>query len=382
MASLLSSLHFLRMFWTDLSAFSFESQINSQASTTSHSSEQNATMSPIIDIVSIGSMDRPSYLQAQAETWGQHSSIRLFVNVTEKDDLDPDCSRNKTLEQVRYLVQQCRIKHSSTKFLLQYKYFPPRFVLRKANPQGWLCAQVRPGSGLAKIGRIYLHTKVPLPDYLFLIDDDTMVNVAKFIERINEQQTKTDRAAVYAGCLTVQKKSPFFRFSPYGGAGTVWNKESIERILQPIHCNTTPENVSDAKREDLRHFIKKVCARVQENLIMEKTIFREGMRMFEFVEQVFHHAPNCFHSDWLVGHFVQYYHLSETTWEDGAFNSSYMLPLSGDESIQYYYNMSAPIGRYCSLGKNTCDENYTVCHYVTPEIMQDVTSRQRSQNPF
>lgn len=379
MTALVSSLHFLRMCSMDLSTFSWEwgIAINDQGST-SHSCEENKKMSPIIDIVSIGSMDRPSYLQAQANTWGRHSSIRFFVNATEEDDLDPDCSHNKTLEQVISHVQQCRRQHSSTKFLLQYKYFPPRFVLRKTNPQGWLCAQVRPGSGLGKIGRMYLHSKIPLPDYLFLIDDDTMINVAKFIETIDEGQPPSDDAAIYAGCLTIQKKSPFYRFSPYGGAGTFWNKRSIERIMQPLYCNATPMNENKEPLGELKQFIKKVCDRIQENLILEKTLFREGMRMFEFIEQVFQRAPNCFHSDWLVGHFVQYYYLSETIWEDGSFNSSYMLPLRHHESIQYYYNITSPIGRYCALGKNTCDENYTVCHYVTPQTMQDVTRRQRS----
>lgn len=386
---LLSSFHFLRRFYSnDLSPLSKQTDIaifsavpgstSASASASWQELRQQKETKPTIDVVSIGSMDRPSYLKAQAETWAQHSSIRMFVNVTEQDDFDPNCSKNKTLEQVTQHVQQCRSLHSTTNFLLQYKFFPPRFVLRKANPPGWLCAQTRPGSGLAKIGRMYRNSNIPLPDFLFLIDDDTMVNVGKYIQAINKQSIPSDSAIVYAGCLTIERKRPFFRFSPYGGAGTFWSKESIQRLLEPIHCNSTDASKgSPPKSESRQQFVDNVCARIQENLILEKNLFKEGMYMFEFVEQVFQHSPNCFHSDWLVGHFVHFYHLSDRIWEDGVLNSSFLHPLDGAESTQYFYNNSLT-GRYCDLHKDSCDENYTVCHYVTPEIMHDVTSRQQT----
>ena len=206
-----------------------------------------------------------------------------------------------------------------------------------------------------------------------------MVNVARFIEAINKQDVPSDSAIVYAGCLTIQRKHPFYRFSPYGGVGTFWSKESIHRLLEPIHCNTTAASNGNRppRTESRQKFVENVCARIQENLILEKTLFKEGMYMFEFVEQVFQHDPNCFHSDWLVGHFVHYYHLSDRIWEDGVLNSSYLHPLDGADSTQYYYNSSLT-GKYCALRKDTCDENYTVCHYVTPEIMHDVASRQQT----
>jgi hypothetical protein len=235
-----------------------------------------------------------------------------------------------------------------------------------------LCAQVRPGSGIGKIGRMYMSRGVndSLPSYLFLIDDDTMVHVDMFLRRIVDMRD-SNIPMVYAGCLTILQHLPYYRYSPYGGAGTFWSKGSIERLLQPIHCqnSSSKENL----RPDLLLFVQNVCARIQENLILEQPLFEEGMRMFEFIETVFHHHPNCFHSDWLVGHFVQYYYLSDIEWKD---HGGYMHPLHHQDSVQYYYNNlqnnTSKIGKYCALDKHTCDESNLLCHYVTPEIMKRV----------
>jgi hypothetical protein len=342
---------------------------NQTVLSTSSSSSFNIT----IDVVSIGSLNRPDYLQAQFSTWGQHPSIRWFINVTENDDLYPDCPNNTSLTQVKSHVQQCRKLHSSTPFLSQYKYFPPRFVLRKSNPAGWLCAQVRPGSGIGKIGRLYRNKILDdLPSYVFLIDDDTMVNVDMFLQTIVRRDARIP--IVFAGCLTILQHLPYYRYSPYGGAGTFWSRGSIERLLQPIYCNGSTTN---DQRPDLAVFVQNVCKRIQENLILEQPLFEEGMRMFEFVEKVFHNHPNCFHSDWLVGHFVQYYYLSSEVWED---HGGYLHPLN-DESVQYYYNnlqnntAASPIGKYCALSSKTCDESHLLCHYVTPEIMRNVNEQ-------
>merc|ERR1719469_916106 len=77
----------------------------------------------------------------------------------------------------------------------------------KKKPLGWLCAQRRPGFGLGKKGIQYRAQTVrygiqeAIPDYLFLIDDDTYINMELFSKHM--QNIDPSEPLVYAGCLTL-----------------------------------------------------------------------------------------------------------------------------------------------------------------------------------
>jgi hypothetical protein len=347
---------------------------------------------PVIDVMSIASDQRPHYWQAQQQTWASHPSVRNFWAVTEQDD-GPEwrnCSQNMTVEDVTNYIVTCRNLHN-TPFLRQYRFFPRGFILRKSNPAGWLCAQIRPGTALAKLGEYYVQqSNDNLPDFALLVDDDTMFQM-NLLEDHLHRTTTTKAPVVWAGCLNVSPLGvdEIDRFSPFGGAGTVWSKEALRRLLQPIHCHPTNDNSVNKSTTSL--FVQQVCNRIQENLILESNLFEEGMRMFEFIQKVYLKSPNCFHSDWLLGHFIHYYYLSEPTTEsmDSAWwdakKQGRLLPLHDPDSVGVFNNTLAE-GSLCQTTQqkkptdDTCNKESLVCHYVNPDWMAKVTSQWMGNN--
>lgn len=351
----------------------------------------------VVDVMSIGSNTRPDYTQTQAETWASHPIIRNFWSVTEDDDNSSsewgfNCS---AIANIQDYVSNCRNRHA-TGFLQQYRFFPARWVLRKANPVGWLCAQVRVGTALATLARRYLAAEdgnaAPhgnLPDFVLLVDDDTMFQMDLLLEDHLQHFRADNSPTILAGCLNVlpREQEEVDRFSPFGGAGTVWSRGALERLLQPIHCQEGGSISGNKVPSSTRSFAKNVCERMKENLILERDLFEDGMYMFEFIERVYHRYPNCFHSDWLLGHFIHYYILSEPMepvnnnnhWWDVK-GQGRLLPLHNPDSVGVFYNESLPDGRLCSntnqnpQTNETCLKDSLVCHYITPERMRQVTN--------
>ena len=109
----------------------------------------------VIDLLGIGSNERPQLLEAQRESFGSHKSVRYFFNATEDDDDDPLCSAQLPQDQAWRICHYCsytkkRYDPIQNEFL-QYtrNYFAKKNWLRKkANPVGWMCAQRRPLHGL------------------------------------------------------------------------------------------------------------------------------------------------------------------------------------------------------------------------------------------
>jgi hypothetical protein len=64
---------------------------------------------------------------------------------------------------------------------LRGQYAKAEWLEKKANPSGWMCAQVRPYSGLLKAYKHYKKSQQALPDYLIIIDDDTYYNMELFV---------------------------------------------------------------------------------------------------------------------------------------------------------------------------------------------------------
>ena len=328
---------------------------------------------PIIDVLSLGSQSRLDYLVAQQSTWASHSSIRHFFNVTEHDDRDPHCAMSMDKQDVRKRVLQCR-KDFQNGFLRQYKYMPATWVVRKAHPMGWWCAQSRPGTGMGKLGTWYRkNSHKDLPDFLLLVDDDTMFHIPMLLHFMKGIDPAIPR--VWAGCLTHLNSKPN-RFSPFGGAGTIWSRGAVERSIHPIHCNPTTlvENTANSS------FESHVCSRLEENIIMEYALWRDGMSISDLMYAVFNNHPNCFISDHLLGHFVNYYFLSTPSMQndkdfkgmDGARFHLYYDALLFFPPAFLNRNNS---GTTCtnSMTPNKCHQNAPVCHYMGPEEMHNVS---------
>jgi hypothetical protein len=135
----------------DLLSSTAISSNRSSSTTTEHWTPADDT-SLIIDIVSIGSKMRLDFQQAQAATFGRHSSVRYFFNITEDDDADPTCSDRLSNEDAYAISSFCkRRRYTDRQLLMKFwrnQYGRKEWLAKKAAPAGWMCAQTRPTHGL------------------------------------------------------------------------------------------------------------------------------------------------------------------------------------------------------------------------------------------
>jgi hypothetical protein len=323
----------------------------------------------VIDIISIGSKHRLHYLEGQYSSWASHPSIRNFVGITEDDDVDPYCELNMTSAKLRDHNDVCRRKHRQPFYLL-YRYMPMTFLTRhKANPFGWLCAQVRPGSGLGKIARYYKTLESSeLPDYLLLVDDDTMIRMDTFVEEMKNYDSSNAR--VWAGCLTLKSRINDYRFSPIGGAGTYFSKGALQRFLTPMHCAANRDKIPPSDLE----FTDRMCKAMRNNRYHERPFQEEGLTLMEHANVYFNRWPNCFVSDWLVGHYVHYYQLGDI-WHD-------LIPNRTESRLHPYLRsfiflddfkdleMIPNVGQGCKCNEACANSSQPICHYVGPDVMK------------
>ena len=185
----------------------------------------------VVDIMSVGSKTRLDYQETQRNTFAKHKSVRFFFNITEDDDADHNCSDRLLLNDVYAIMDSCRLRqwgeNSSFMRIMQSKYSKPERMKKRASPNGWMCAQTRPSHGFGKVIAQYRAMKetfgdAALPDYLFIADDDTYVNMELFGQYMSNFDTSIPRAV--AGCLLrVPSKQLNFSF-PLGGFGTILSK--------------------------------------------------------------------------------------------------------------------------------------------------------------
>jgi hypothetical protein len=79
------------------------------------------------------------------------------------------------------------------------------YLMKKFNPVGWMCAQKRPLDALHSLLQQYQQVKTSLSDYLFIIDDDTWVNIDAIVPFIVKEYPSTGAHAV-AVCLARMRK--------------------------------------------------------------------------------------------------------------------------------------------------------------------------------
>ena len=222
-----------------------------------------------VDILSVASVKQLDLLRAQQQMYRSHVSVRNFFNATEEDDADPNCHEDITWDHVKNVSNFCRSNErksagtSLSDFQRRY-YARKRWLAEKKNPTGWLCAQVRPFSGLMKVYRHYKTTEQPLPDYFLLIDDDTYYNMDMFQK--NFEMRKYGKV-VYAGCLM---QLPVFT-APWGGFGLILSKEVLESLFRGIQC--PPRGQEDVA----------ICDKLKENAAGELQYFTNGMNLVELM---------------------------------------------------------------------------------------------------
>jgi hypothetical protein len=135
-----------------------------------------------------------------------------------------------------------------------------------------------------------------------------------------------------------------------------------------------------------------VCQQVKENLFGERNVFKDGMSVSDLMHahasrERYEDFPNwseqrdigpyCFHSDWAVGYYLNYYRLSDHIEEWYEESSS----LSNWQTKSFYFDLPTFRigGNFGSLyktsqgicmndGVHNCDGS-NICHRLNPDEM-------------
>lgn len=159
----------------------------------------------IADIVSLGSVTRMDYLTAQIETWASHRGVRHFWGFSELQDFDQECASWSEGRRVS-AVEHCKasgFKDSKiSSFASEYYGLSEGYRIRTNDP-GWVCAQRRVGRAFGWIHSQYSNDVTSLPDYLFVVDDDTFVDLVDVMNYLEEEVKRSEDASAFAraGCV-------------------------------------------------------------------------------------------------------------------------------------------------------------------------------------
>ena len=352
----------------------------------------------IVDIISVGSKTRTEYTQAQRETFGMHPSVRNFFVVDESDDVETDCDTVLNVDDVVAISRSCRKKQWIFD-MYGTKYFRPKALKKKASPVGWICAQKRPISGLIKVLEHYSGpaAAVTLPDFLIIIDDDTYYNMELFTNDFavkanyasrtpglgieQQQHEEEEEPLVIAGCTLSSGRFYF------GGYGIFFNKASIRRMIEPINCNHGSKGKRDGDLDGEKDGIDSRnhtwCAQLEANLIGEADGFESGHTLKDILKQIVESQlykdykawtkGYCFHSDWVLPFFANYYNLSSHAKIPGR--------MQHWEAPESTVKDGHPRAGICYYGDELpCDPQARICHYVAPDDMRKLWSKSRERN--
>lgn len=376
----------------------------------------------VVDVMSSGSQTRLHFMDGQVKSWASHSYVRHFWGFSELDDIDPNCS--ETIGRPLYHFRTCKRVLPKPSDSALMKYFQRVYGSgTRQKPPGWLCAQTRFGQALGRVGAEYrkrirqlyngnnspssdiIHSAVSsvLPDYLFLVDDDTYLNVDIIANDIHSELNTTIKThnntnqklslsttpslfpRAYAGCASFDSRVNIT--VPIGGLAVFLTKGSVLRLITPIFCNRTAENDDDSKtfvdhlEKELRQFQAQACQRIQQNILLERDRFVEGMSISDLSYELSKSAPDfCLNSDWLYGYLISYYYLSDPIPFFSKF--SRVSNFSDGFHLHPFRNSLKKFRKQqggCKLDSvEACmglEEKPFVCHYQTPESMLSVLSK-------
>lgn len=332
-----------------------------------------------IDVLSTGTNNNIELLNAQHDSWAQHPMIRNFFAVTEHDDWATSCI-NQTNETVYRHSAFCRgqYKRENThSYFLKYmlnNYARPQWLQKKKNPVGWMCAQHRAMIGLVKVANTFREiikslksenkgSSAVLPDYLFVVDDDTFVNVDIVGDYLQNIANDTSEAVVYAGCMVRSPVRTINATFPFGGWGAIYSRGAIERMIRPVNCS-----VIDNAKESF-DFEQNFCYRVEQNLINEGQYYQPGMSAVDLLMAFLKGSKEkfCLHSDWVQGFFINIYGLAErSNLEFDALNFENRL-----RSLHASEIYRKGTGN-CKIGSKNCLNDSPICHYMSATDMHSM----------
>jgi hypothetical protein len=323
-----------------------------------------------IDIVSVGSLTKPQYQQAQQRTLGSHAAVRNFFPITELNDTDSTCSEKLSYPQLQKVKQFCKRRFRNQS---KESYRIRRLLYGPKNHTGWMCAQKRPIDGLYAVLQQYQLEQIQPPNYLFIVDDDSFLNMDTIIHTLQTNHSYT-APSILTGCPYNYPQDLHFVF-PYGGFATLLSQAALQRLVQPVYC----QNTNDTENS----FARSVCWRLQQNLMGELHFFRDGMSVGDLMYQYslnlpFTNVDNwlpgtgfCFHSDHALGYFLGFYHIAVP-------ENQFGLPSTNFTSLRYQYGYTGLAGESeCKHTKRKCRSHFHMCHYVRPQQMDRLFEEQR-----
>lgn len=340
----------------------------------------NTNTIPIIDILSTGSMNRPDYQVAQEAFLREHPSVRHYFAMTELNDTESECHSQLNWTQVVKISRKCRSLQGKLRapFLarLVQGFVRVRFLQKKANPMGWMCAQKRPLTSLWQILQGY--DSHDFPDYLFLIDDDTWIQMDTLVPTLTLQYP-SHLPYFIAGCPIRFKRDHNFSF-PFGGYGMIFTKAALYRWSQPLKgCHPfLPESSPTDDAVDQNDFVSYACNRLHRHhqigermspqLFSQQQHQQRDMTVADIFYSYVHRANYtnvekwdgigyCLHSDWALGYFASEYRISMNGQLQGFHNSSMSKGVRTGECLHRM--------------ETECYSNATICHYMTPKGMRE-----------
>ncbi len=371
-----------------------------------------------IDILIVGSKNSTEQAQTQRDTWASHEAVRHFFLSTEDDHTtDPMCSENlNSIDKVARHSRVCRSRRywereNALNPLTRYfklQYAQTRWLAKKKNPIGWLCAQRRFATSFTSVAQMYAETH-SFPDYFIIADDDTYVNIDKIVQMLIEEPShdleakkknktitmttiypSSETPLVLAGCRVRSPESMVNLTFSFGGYGTFFSKGSLQRLVQPLHCNDTNALTTEFERG----VCKKLLNKSNHEYPVSATIAEEGFyERGDSVNDVFYkysrNIPHfCLHSDWFLGYLTNFYNISQHTvpgtgdwfgnWFDGRKMNVQESRLYSIESSEIYKHPSGQC-LYSKDFSKDCDANATVCHRVSIDTFRSIHSEVRSR---
>ena len=156
----------------------------------------------------------------------------------------------------------------------------------------------------------------------------------------------------------------------------IFSRGAMERFTRQLDCN----NAIDTADE----YLNLVCAQLYRNVIREKRSWENNSSLTDLIERISNRFFNCFISDHLVGHFVNYYLFAVAWEEEENFNSIEYVPRIHPYQGSFK-TLDRPIPmKRADLSNSSCLVAETneeclpttpVCHYVNPETMKRVSSQ-------
>lgn len=329
--------------------------------------EQHPTVQeqgPTIDVVSIGSLLKQEYQDAQERTFGSAAVVRNFFRITERNDTDSTCFTELTSDQLDRVIDFCsQTDHQSfISQTIRERLFQPK------KHTGWMCAQKRPLDGLYQVLQRYMRGEETIPDYLIISDDDTFLNLDRLTpDLLNNYPTNHSHAV--AGCNFNFLKHSGITF-PYGGFGTFLTKAAIARLIQPFYCDGRDEHS------------KLACWRLKINALGEKQFYVEGMSVLDLMQaygaqlkftdvETWTDTGYCLHSDHALAYFINFYHI---TVPQGTV-AQHETPT---DKIRREYGFVGFAGeKECQHERDHCSAENRICHYTTPEQMDQLFAEQQ-----